>query len=68
MRNNGDGTFDDVTEEAGLLTVGPTQAAAWMDYDGDGWLDLFVAHETYGRADLPLASSSTTTTTAPLPR
>ncbi len=48
MRNNGDGTFDDVTEEAGLLTLGPTQAAAWMDYDGDGWLDLFVAHETTG--------------------
>ncbi len=48
MRNNGDGTFDDVTEEAGLMTIGPTQTAGWMDYDGDGWLDLFVAHETTG--------------------
>ena len=38
LRNNGDGTFDDVTEEAGLLTAGPTQTAAWADYDGDGWL------------------------------
>ena len=46
LRNNGDGTFDDVTEEAGLLTAGPTQAAAWADYDGDGWLDLFVGHES----------------------
>ena len=46
LRNNGDGTFDDVTEEAGLLTVGPTQTAAWADYDGDGWLDLFVGHES----------------------
>jgi len=46
LRNNGDGTFDDVTEEAGLLTAGPTQTAAWADYDGDGWLDLFVAHES----------------------
>jgi hypothetical protein len=46
LKNNGDGTFDDVTEEAGLLTVGPTQTAAWADYDGDGWLDLFVAHES----------------------
>ncbi len=45
LRNNGDGTFDDVTEEAGLLTAGPTQTAAWADYDGDGWLDLFVGHE-----------------------
>jgi hypothetical protein len=46
LRNNGDGTFDDVTEEAGLLTTGPTQTAAWADYDGDGWLDLFVGHES----------------------
>jgi len=46
LRNNGDGTFDDVTEEAGLLTIGPTQTAAWADYDGDGWLDLFVGHES----------------------
>jgi len=46
LRNNGDGTFDDVTEEAGLLTAGPSQTAAWADYDGDGWLDLFVGHES----------------------
>ena len=46
LRNNGDGTFDDVTEEAGLLTAGPTQTAAWADYDGDGWLELFVGHES----------------------
>jgi len=48
LRNNGDGTFTDVTEEAGLLkdTAHPTQAAAWADYDGDGWLDLFLAHES----------------------
>ena len=46
LRNNGDGTFDDVTEEAGLMVSGPGQAAAWADYDGDGWLDLFVGHES----------------------
>lgn len=46
LRNNGDGTFDDVTEEAGLLISGPTQTAAWADYDNDGWLDLFVGHES----------------------
>jgi tetratricopeptide (TPR) repeat protein len=48
LRNNGDGTFTDVTEEAGLLndTSHPTQTAAWADYDGDGWLDLFLAHES----------------------
>jgi len=46
LRNNGDGTFDDVTEEAGLLVNGPGQTAAWADYDGDGWLDLFIGHES----------------------
>ena len=46
LRNNCDGTFDDVTEESGLLVNGPGQTAAWADYDGDGWLDVFVGHES----------------------
>ncbi len=46
LRNNGDGTFTDVTEAAGLLSPHPTQTAAWFDYDGDGWLDVFIGHET----------------------
>jgi hypothetical protein len=46
LRNNGDGTFDDVTEQAGLLSLGPTQTAAWADYDNDGWLDLVVGYES----------------------
>jgi hypothetical protein len=46
LRNNGNGTFDDVTEEAGLLSAAPTNTAAWADFDGDGWLDLFVGHES----------------------
>jgi enediyne biosynthesis protein E4 len=44
-RNNGDGTFTDVTKSAGL--GGDSQwatGAAFGDYDGDGWADLFVAH------------------------
>ena len=44
LRNNGDGTFADVTEEAGLLAPSPTQTAAWGDYDNDGRLDLYVSH------------------------
>ena len=48
LRNNGDGTFDDVTERAGLLTFHPTHTAAWGDYDNDGFLDLFVGHEDWG--------------------
>jgi FG-GAP-like repeat/ASPIC and UnbV len=46
LRNNGNGTFDDVTEDAGLLSAHPTQTAAWADFDNDGWLDLFVGHES----------------------
>ncbi len=49
LRNRGDGTFADVTETAGLLSFMPTQTAAWADYDGDGWLDLFIGNESYGR-------------------
>ena len=46
LRNNGNGTFDDVTEAAGLMSVHPTQTAAWADFDNDGWLDVFVGHES----------------------
>jgi hypothetical protein len=46
LHNRGDGTFEDVTVKAGLLSMHPTQTAAWADYDGDGWLDLFVGHES----------------------
>ncbi|HUR45310.1 MAG TPA: FG-GAP-like repeat-containing protein [Candidatus Saccharimonadales bacterium] len=46
LRNNGDGTFSDVTEQAGLLSFHPTQASRWFDYDGDGWLDLFIGNES----------------------
>jgi len=49
LRNNGDFTFTDVTEEAGLLQFKPTQTAAWFDYNGDGWLDLYVGAESSGR-------------------
>ncbi|HZR07617.1 MAG TPA: CRTAC1 family protein [Myxococcales bacterium] len=45
LRNNCDGTFTDVTAEAGLLSYYPTQAATWADFDGDGYLDLFVGNE-----------------------
>ena len=45
-RNNGDGTFTDVTAEAGVAP-GPTHgnSALWWDHDGDGWIDLFVAND-----------------------
>jgi hypothetical protein len=46
LRNTGKGSFDDVTQAAGMLTLRPRQAAAWGDFDGDGWLDLFVGNES----------------------
>jgi hypothetical protein len=48
LRNNGDGTFTDVTEEAGMLSFHPTQTAVWFDYNGDGWIDLFIGNESFG--------------------
>jgi hypothetical protein len=46
LRNNGNGTFTDVTAEAGLLDPVNSISASWADYDNDGWLDLFVCNET----------------------
>ncbi len=46
LRGNGDGTFTDVTAEAGLLGGQHlSHSAAWLDYDNDGWVDLFIGHE-----------------------
>ena len=45
-RNNGDGTFTDVTHDAGLLTDKPKwgSGCTFVDYNRDGLLDLFVAN------------------------
>ena len=44
--NDGNGHFTDVTARAGVaMPRHPLKAsAAWLDYDNDGWLDLFVTH------------------------
>ncbi len=45
LKNNGDGTFRDVTKEAGLYCRFPTQTASWADFNNDGWIDLFIGNE-----------------------
>jgi hypothetical protein len=42
FRNNGDGTFADVTEKAGLQGTGYSMGVAAGDYDNDGFVDLYV--------------------------
>jgi hypothetical protein len=42
FRNNGDGTFTDVTEKAGLKGIGYSMGVAAGDYDNDGFVDLYV--------------------------
>lgn len=46
LRNNGDGTFTDVTTQSGLLSFHPTQTATWNDFNNDGWVDLFIGNES----------------------
>jgi hypothetical protein len=46
-RNNGDGTFTDVSEETGIAKqFGKGMSVTFADYDGDGYLDAFVANDT----------------------
>ncbi len=46
FRNNGDGTFTEVAKPMGIANPeGRSLAALWHDFDGDGWLDLYVAND-----------------------
>lgn len=47
FRNKGDGTFEEVAAKIGLADAGKYfgLGAVWGDYDGDGWLDLYVAND-----------------------
>jgi len=43
MRNNGDGTFAEVSSPAGMTPCDSAQSASWGDYNNDGWPDLVIA-------------------------
>ena len=45
-RNNGDGTFADATQAAGLRENGDGEAVVWGDFDNDGWLDLYLVNRS----------------------
>jgi enediyne biosynthesis protein E4 len=54
FHNNGDGTFTDVTEKAGVKNEGRWSACAvWFDFDRDGYLDLLVCNYTQINFDNP---------------
>ena len=61
-RNNGDGTFTDATKQSGLnADVGWAMGAAFGDYDGDRFVDLFVPHYVdFSLKDLPELGSKKT--------
>jgi hypothetical protein len=59
--NNGDGTFTDVTKQAGLATGDRnwSSGSTWVDYDLDGYLDLFVARYVgFDLAKVPKAGAN----------
>ena len=50
--NNGDGTFRDMSKEAGVDRPGWSSGGAFLDYDNDGDLDLYVSN--YGHWEIPV--------------
>ncbi|MFQ5526206.1 MAG: FG-GAP-like repeat-containing protein [Thermoanaerobaculia bacterium] len=47
LRNDGDGTFTEVAQAAGVADGGSGFHSTWLDYDRDGWLDLVVSNGVY---------------------
>ncbi len=62
FRNRGDGTFEDVSEKAGVNDPHKLHGmgVVWGDYDGDGWPDLFVTNDSPARVSGPLDKTTET--------
>lgn len=55
IKNNGDGTFTDVTKESGVLSFHPCQTAKFEDFNNDGFVDLLLGNESSkGSPDHPV--------------
>lgn len=50
-RNNGDGTFEDVSDDAGIVANNPARSGTWGDFDNDGWLDFYAINSSYDTDD-----------------
>ncbi len=53
FHNRGDGTFEEVTAQASIGADNCTTVASWVDYNNDGWLDLYVGRYLDPRKDIP---------------
>ncbi len=47
FKNNGDGTFTDIAPMAGATGHNDTRTVAFVDYNNDGWLDIFSSHHNF---------------------
>ena len=68
-RNRGDGTFENVTRKAGVFdTSSKGLGVAMLDFDGDGWMDLFVANDTAAEPALSQQAATARSRTSPSAR
>ena len=64
--NQGDGTFEEVSQKAGINGYGMGLGAIWLDYDNDGWQDIYVTND-FGKCDLLYRNNGDGTFTDVLP-
>src|SRR5690606_1399251 len=57
LRNRGDGTFDEVAGQLGLDSLENNRAGLWIDYDGDGLLDLLAMQDCFMQDPCPMVTT-----------